>query len=93
MRLALSPEVLKRLQDEASRRGVDREDVARQLIEENLPRSETNQVNETALELMDQWDREDQTTDPEELEQRRRDFEEFNHAMNSSHSSNRKLYP
>jgi hypothetical protein len=93
MHLALSPEVLKRLQDEASRRGVDPEDFARQLIEENLARSETNQVNQTALELMDQWDREDETTDPEELEQRRRDLEEFKHVIDSSHSSNRKVYP
>jgi hypothetical protein len=50
-------------------------------------------VNQTALELMDQWDREDETTDPEELEQRRRDLEEFKHVIDSSHSSNRKVYP
>jgi hypothetical protein len=93
MHLALSADVLKRLRQEASRRGVEPEDLARQAIEEKLGSSEGVPPNRTALELMDQWDREDETDDPTELERRQREFEEFKEAINLSHSSTRKIYP
>jgi hypothetical protein len=93
MHVPLSSEILDRLREEASRRGVKPEDCARQLIEERLSSPAVPQSARGALDLIDQWDREDQTSDPAELDRRRRDFEEFKEAINASHSSDRKIYP
>lgn len=43
--------------------------------------------------LLAAWDAEDATDDPRELEQRRKDFEDFKKAMNQNRSSERPLYP
>ncbi len=93
MHVPLSSETINRLRQEALRRGLNPEECARQLIEEQLSHSGGGQNSRRTLDLLDQWDREDQTDDPEELERRRKDFEEFKDAINASHSSNRKIYP
>jgi len=67
--------------------------LARQLIEERLADSQAAQDAKRTLDLLDQWELEDRTDDPEELQRRRRDFEEFKAGINSSHSSDRKIYP
>jgi len=93
MHVPLSSETMDRLRREASRRGLNPEDFARQLIEEQLSHSPAAQNVKRTLDLLDQWDREDQTDDPAELERRRKDFEQFKDAINASHSSDRKIYP
>jgi len=93
MHVPLSSETMTRLQKEALRRGLDPEELARQLIEERLSDSQAAQDVKRTLDLLDQWDREDLTDDPEELERRRQDFEEFKAGINASHSSDRKIYP
>lgn len=93
MHVPLSPETLERLRMEASRRGVDPEDFARQIIEEQLESPALTPDAQRMIELMDQWDREDQTNDPAELARRQSEFDEFKRAINESHSSSRKIYP
>lgn len=46
--------------------------VARRLLEEHLPRP-----NDATIALLEQWDREDATDDPEELARRSKEGEEF----------------
>ena len=93
MHVPLSPESLERLRQEAARRGVSPEDFARQLIEGQLNPTPVRPDARRMIDLMNQWDREDRTDDPEELERRQKDFDEFKRAINESHSSDRKIYP
>jgi hypothetical protein len=82
-----------RLEEEARRRGVAAADVARQLIEQGLPPGNGNVPNRATLELLAQWDREDETTDPAELARRRQELEELKQALNDNRASGRKLFP
>ncbi|HEY8746673.1 MAG TPA: hypothetical protein VIM11_01780 [Tepidisphaeraceae bacterium] len=93
MNVPLSTEVLEQLRQEASRRGIAPEDYARQLIEERLSDPTIERGNRATLALLDQWDLDDETNDPAELERRRQDFEEFKEVINASHSSDRKIFP
>ena len=92
MVISLTSNLEESLRREAARRGVNPEECARQILEQGLARDATG-PNTAALDLLDQWDREDETDDPAEIAKRQRDFEEFKEAMNSSHSSSRKIYP
>ena len=93
MHVPLTEDLMERLRDEASRRGVEPPDCARQLIEESLSGPDQKRGNGRLLDLLDQWDIEDQTDDPAEIARRQHDFEEFKEAINASHSSKRKIYP
>lgn len=77
--LTISADVESRLRDEAAKAGLDPADYARRLIEQHLPQG--NGARDT-VNLLDQWEAEDFTDDPEELASRRREAEEFMRAMN-----------
>jgi len=68
-----------RLRDEAARAGLSPEDYIRRLIERHLPSA--GAARQT-LDLLAQWEAEDATNDPAELERRRREAEEFMEGMN-----------
>lgn len=93
MNVALDPKTDQRLRQEAARRGVAPEDFARQLIETQLFVPQPGNANQPALKMLEDWDREDRTEDPDEIARRQQQFEEFKSAINASHSSNRKIYP
>jgi hypothetical protein len=58
------------------------------LIEKGLP----PEPNTRAVSLLKEWEAEDATDDPAELEARRADWEATKASMNESHSSERKLF-
>jgi hypothetical protein len=82
-----------RLDEEARRRGVAAADYARQLIEQSLPPGNGDTPNRATLELLAQWDREDETSDPAEIARRRQELEDLNRALNDNRTSGRKLFP
>ena len=88
--IEIPAELAGRLRENAARLGLDPPAYAKQLIEENLPPAERAA---TLHELFAQWDAEDATDDPAEIEARRRDWEEMKKSMNENHSSNRVLFP
>jgi len=50
-------------------------------------------ANRAAIALLDAWEEEDATESGSEIEQRRADWEEMKTALNSSHDSDRTLFP
>ena len=54
---------------------------------------EQRKKNRAAIEMLDQWDEEDKTDDPEEIARRVAEWEEFKRGMNENHSSGRIIYP
>jgi hypothetical protein len=93
MTITLHQDVQEKLLREASRLGVPPEEFARRAIEEKLAASDATGRNQALLDVLDEWDREDATDDDAEIARRQQDFEEFKRAINSSHSSDRKIYP
>lgn len=93
MHVPLTPETLEQLREEATRRGIGPAEYARQIIEQRLSASQTNGPRQSVLEMLDEWDREDETDDRTEIAVRQQDFEQFKDAINASHSSHRKIYP
>ena len=88
--IQLGPDVEARLKDAAERLGVDASEYARRLIEQSLP---ARNPPSALHDLFAQWDAEDTTTDPAELETRQREWEEFRNSINGNHSSDRIIYP
>ena len=93
--IILPSEIENRLTGEASRRGVAPADYARKLIEEGLAKRNVDQVS---IDLLDKWERENATDDPEEIARRQIEFEEFKEGMNRNRlemegSNSRKIYP
>ncbi|HWE97163.1 MAG TPA: hypothetical protein VG269_24600 [Tepidisphaeraceae bacterium] len=93
--IALPPETESRLKGEASRHGVDPTEYARKLIEDGLAKTP---VDRATIDLLDKWDREQATDDPDELARRQREVEEFKATMNRNRlemegPNSRKLFP
>ena len=100
MTIALAPQTEARLKAEASRRGVDPAVLANELIERALPSAipRLGEPDLATIALLEQWEREDHTDDPEEIARRQREFEEFKEAMNRNRlemegPQSRKIYP
>lgn len=51
------------------------------------------QKNQAAIDMLEEWDEEDKTDDPEEIARRRAEWEEFKKGMNAAPTSNRVMYP
>ena len=86
--LDLPPDVEYRLKEEAARHGQPEAECALHLLDQHLP------THRHPLSLIiDQWDEEDATDDPVELEARQREWEEFKEAINKHHESDRIIYP
>ena len=93
--IVLPPETENRLEGEASRHGVAPADYARKLIEDGLAKRNVDQVS---IDLLDKWERENATDDPEEIARRQIEFEEFKGGMNRNRlemegPNSRKIYP
>lgn len=87
--LDLEPELDSHLRALAEAQGLSVEQYLRRLIRDAVQ----TRSGGAALELLQSWEREDETDDAEELARRRRDWEAFREAMNRSHSSHRTLFP
>lgn len=72
--IELNPEDERILRDEARRSGIAVEDQARRLLSRHLKRLLTTT---RTLDLLDQWDIEDATDDPQVLAARRSEWEEL----------------
>lgn len=94
--LDLSPEEEARLKAAARQKGLKPAELARKLVTEHLP-SVLQEEEETdpTLALFAQWDKEDAKMTPEELEEERRDFEEFKQNINDERkrAGSRIIYP
>ena len=98
MTIVLRPELEARLKQEAQRRGVDVSECASRILDEALSSATTLQANQSTLSLLDQWDQEDATSDPAEIDRRSREADEFMNNLARSRtemegSAARKLWP
>ena len=75
IKIDLAPDVKSRLEAQASRLGLETTEYARQLIEENLPQASPEPGS--LAKLFAEWEAEDATDDPAEIERRNREAEEF----------------
>jgi len=82
--LEFSPEEAAALTRHAQAQGKDVEAVLHGLVAQIAPspKPELNERQRAAIVLMQQWREEDKTDDPEELEERDRELEEFKANMN-----------
>lgn len=96
MTINLSPETEATLKRVASERGLEPSEYARRVIEEALTTRPV--VDQATIDLLDQWDREDATDDPEEIARRQQEVKEFMDGMNRNRlemegPTSRKVYP
>lgn len=49
--------------------------------------------NQAALAMLEEWVREDETNDPDEIARRQVEWEEFRQGMNENHTFSRVLFP
>ena len=75
IQIELAPDVKARLEAQASRLGLETTAYAKKLIEENLPQTSPEQGS--LAKLFAEWEAEDATDDPVEIERRNREAEEF----------------
>src|SRR5438270_669306 len=77
MNLAISPELQKRLTEAASKRGLEPAEFARQVLEEHVPDMSKEKPNKATLELLEQWEREGATDEPQEVARRQQEGDEL----------------
>ena len=83
--IELPPEVEERVRRESERKGVDAADLVVEIVETALPDQRTR--NRRASELLRQWSEEG------DEEEQRETLEALKEGLNSSHSSNRTIFP
>ena len=88
-KLNLRPELDAQLREAAKASGLTVEEYVARLIEESVP----VRRSEAALALLDAWEQDDATDDPEVLERRSCEWASLKSAMNEGHSSRRILFP
>jgi hypothetical protein len=88
--IEVTPDDEQELARRAASRGLDVPMYICHLIRQDLGSSP--QPNLAGLDLLAQWDNEDQTNDPAEIERRRRVWEEFKRSMNENSLSGRMVY-
>lgn len=98
--LNLKPEVEAEIAQQAAAEGVTLQQRIDSMIAEAVKRqppplspAEQRKKNQAAIDLLNQWDEEDKTDDPEEIARRQAEWEEFKLGMNAAHTSNRVIYP
>jgi hypothetical protein len=94
--IELNAEEEARLAEAARQEGVAPAELARKLVTEHLPAlSKGGEEQDPTLALFAQWDKEDAQMTPEEVEEARRDFEEFKRNINAERerAGSRILYP
>ena len=98
MTITIPRELEDRLKGEASRQGVDAATYAQRLIERGLPGPQPVRDNRASLAVLDQWERDTDTSDPAEIARRNEEFEQFKESMNRNRLESegpdaRKIYP
>lgn len=100
--LNLRPEVEAEIAQKAVAQGATLPDYIEKLIAEAVKRQplppllspeEQRKKNQAAIDMLNEWDEEDKTDDPEEIARRQAEWEAFKKGMNENHSSNRIIYP
>lgn len=86
LKIELTPEEDLRLHTLAQARGVDEVTALHSLIAE-LPAAVPDEEAQAVARLMHEWIAEDATEDPEELEKREQQWQEFRTGMNESRVS------
>jgi len=79
LNITLPPEIEVRLETEAAKQGVAVSEYASRLITDGLSKP---QPDYATIALLDRWEKEDATDDPEEIARRQVEFEEFKQGMN-----------
>jgi len=90
VKLDLNPEVEARIAAQAAARGLPLDAYVQSLVEEA---ARLGPPGAATIALLDAWDAEDATDDPAELEQRRREFDQFKTAMNANRPGQRAIFP
>lgn len=85
--ITLPEPLAERVREAATREGISADGLALRLLDSSLASSK----DQATLDLLRSWDQEDATSDPVELEERRREFDEFRRSMNES--CGRVIYP
>ena len=84
----LTPEQEQQLQDAARLEGMDAAGLAKKLVTERLTHtSSDNSHHDRTLELFADWERQDAEMTPEEIEQERLLWEEFQHDINATRTA------
>jgi len=98
--LNLKPEVEAKIAQKAAAEGAEISDYLERMIEGTIKpgppvvySQEQLAKNQAALAMLEEWDREDETDDPEEIARRQVQWEEFKRGMNENHTSDRIIYP
>ena len=91
--IQIDDDVARLLAREAGRQGVDAHEYARRLIAHSVGHPETTPPNRATLDLLAQWDREDATDDPAEIERREGELKELKRALNDNRGSGRMPFP
>lgn len=89
----LSPAAEKQLQVAAQSQGIDPGELVRKIVTEYLPQVEPTE-NDPTLALFAQWDKEDAEMTPQEIEEAKRDFQEFKQNINAERerAGSRRIY-
>ncbi len=87
--LELKPELDARLRKAAQARDLTIGQYLARLVEEAVSMAQ----NETAVALLEDWQKEDATDDPSEIEEREAEWTAFKTAVNERRSSDRVVYP
>ena len=93
--IELTPSEEERLATVARQKGIEPAELARKLVTEHLPPISLEEEEDPTLALFAQWDREDARMTPEEIEEARREAEEFKRNINAERvrAGSRILYP
>jgi hypothetical protein len=93
--IEFDPDELARLAAAARQEGVGLEELARRLVLDHLPPGVDSGREDPTLTLFAQWDREDAQMTPAEIEDARREFEEFKENINAerARAGARLIYP
>lgn len=99
--LDLPPDMEAEISEEAAEQGQELPDYLLSIIQERTtsekPRivysEEQRRKNQAAIDMLNEWDKEDETDDPDEIARRQAEWEEFKIGMNAAHTSNRVIYP
>ncbi len=98
----MKPEIEAEVTRQANAQGVALSEQIDRLVAEAIRRQSPlvllsaeaqREKNQRAQAVLRQWREEDKTDDPEEIARRQSELDEFKASLNSSHSSNRVIYP
>ncbi len=84
MTITLSDETEHRLLAEAKRRGIAVNQLAEQLIDTGLAQPGIRSINQSSIDILDAWEAETATNDPQEIALRQGEFEEFKRELNQT---------